>query len=296
MGRILIGTASWTDESLIESGWYPKGVTSAEDRLGFYASRFPLVEVDSTYYFLPRREVAKRWVERTPAKFTFDVKAFSLLTQHPTRAEALPPGMRPADKRRVYLRHLDTSAVDEIWSRFLSALDPLEKAGKLGAVLFQFPPWFTIKRVNKDYLAECAERTRRVRVCVEFRSPTWFAGENSEETMKILADHNLAYVCVDTARRSGSVPAVVAATSPDLAVVRFHGRARRRTDDAQPEAAYLYTNRALESWVPKLLALADDAKTVHAVFRNVHRDFAPRSAERLRDLLHDSGTLVKRWT
>src|SRR5919199_5478051 len=129
MGRILVGTASWTDESLIGSGWYPKGVTSAEDRLGFYADHFPLVEVDSTYYFLPRREVAKRWVERTPARFTFNVKAFSLLTQHPTRPEALPPAMRPDGKRRVYLRHLDATAVDEIWTRFLSAVTPLQKAG-----------------------------------------------------------------------------------------------------------------------------------------------------------------------
>jgi uncharacterized protein YecE (DUF72 family) len=298
MGRILVGTASWTDNSLIGSGWYPKGVTSAEDRLGFYASRFSLVEVDSTYYFLPRREVAKRWVERTPAKFTFDVKAFSLLTQHPTRAEALPPGLRPEGKRRVYLRHLDASAVDEIWNRFLSALAPLQKAGKLGAILFQFPPWFTIKRANREYLAECAERAPRFPVCVEFRSPTWLEGENCAETMEFLAKHNLAYVCVDTARRSGSIPAVAATTSSELAVVRFHGRARRRTDadDAQPEAAYLYTNKALESWVPKLLALADEAKSVHAVFRNVHRDFSPRSAERLQHLLHDSGRLVKRWS
>ena len=289
MGRILVGTASWTDSSLIDSGWYPTGVTSAEDRLGFYASRFPLVEVDSTYYFLPRREVAKRWVERTPAKFTFDVKAFSLLTQHPTRPEALPPGLRPDGKRRVYLRHLDASAVDEVWSRFVSALDPLQKARKLGAVLFQFPPWFTIKGANKEYLAECAERAGRLRVCVEFRSPTWLAGDNCAETMEFLATHNLAYVCVDTARRSGAIPAVAEATSSELAVVRFHGRARARgdSDDAQPEAAYLYTKRALESWLPKLEALAGEAKTVHAVFRNVHRDFAPRSAERLQALLDD---------
>jgi uncharacterized protein YecE (DUF72 family) len=297
MGRILVGTASWTDNSLIESGWYPKGVTSAEDRLGFYASRFPLVEVDSTYYFLPRREVAKRWVERTPARFTFNVKAFSLLTQHPTRPEALPPGLRPDGTRRVYLRHLEDSAVDEIWSRFLSALEPLQKAGKLGAVLFQFPPWFTIKRANKDYLAECAERARPFQVCVEFRSATWLDGSNCSETMDFLAKHKLAYVCVDTARRKGVLPAVAVAPSSEVAVVRFHGRGRGRggSDDAQPEAAYLYTKQALESWKPKLLALAAEAKTVHAVFRNVHRDFAPRSAERLRELLQDSGKLVKRW-
>jgi uncharacterized protein YecE (DUF72 family) len=96
----------------------------------------------------------------------------------------------------VYLRHLDDPAVDEVWSRFLSALGPLRKAGKLGAVLFQFPPWFTIKRANKEYLAECAERARSLQVCVEFRSPTWLSGTNCDETMELLAKHNLAYVCV----------------------------------------------------------------------------------------------------
>ena len=139
-GRILVGTASWTDRSLLGSGWYPKGTTTAEERLAYYASRFPLVEVDSTYYFLPSRETAHRWVERTPGGFTFDVKAFSLLTQHPTDPKALPEGMAPEGKARVYLRHLDERAVDEIWERFTGALQPLQAAGKLGAVLFQFPP------------------------------------------------------------------------------------------------------------------------------------------------------------
>jgi uncharacterized protein YecE (DUF72 family) len=282
-GRILVGTASWTDRSLIEAHWYPKGVSSAEERLAYYASRFPLVEVDSTYYFLPQRSTAERWVERTPDGFTFDVKAFSLLTQHPTRPEALPEGMAPPGKERVYLRHLDGDAVEEIWKRFTAALAPLRKAGKLEAVLFQFPPWFTIKRQNKEYLAECARRARPLRVAVEFRSATWLKEDNRQETLEFLAKHELAYVCVDTAR--GSLPRLAVATSPELAYVRFHGRARKTTGGSQPEARYLYTTKALKSWVPELRRLAQETEVVHAIFRNVHRDFAPRSAERLQRLL-----------
>src|ERR1044071_1600096 len=90
VGEVRVGTASWTDKSLIASGWYPSGASSAEDRLKYYASRFPLVEVDSSYYFMPRKSTAELWVERTPADFTFNIKAFSLLTQHPTKVEALP--------------------------------------------------------------------------------------------------------------------------------------------------------------------------------------------------------------
>ena len=95
MGRILVGTASWTDKSLIKSGWYPEDATSAEARLKYYASQFPLVEVDSTYYYPPRLPVVQQWAQRTPPGFTFNIKAFSILTQHPTKATALPQEMRP---------------------------------------------------------------------------------------------------------------------------------------------------------------------------------------------------------
>jgi uncharacterized protein YecE (DUF72 family) len=288
-GRILVGTASWTDRSLLDAGWYPKGVNSAEERLGYYAERFRLVEVDSTYYFLPSRETAHRWVERTPKDFTFNVKAFSLLTQHPTDPKALPEGMAPEGKARVYLRHLDAWAVDEIWDRFKGALAPLHKADKLGALLFQFPPWFSIKRQHKDYLAGCAERARPMRVVVEFRSATWLSQENRDETFELLAAHGLAYAIVDTGRRKDAVPAVVEATSKDLAVVRFHGRARGRPGQPQPEQHYLYPTKVLSSWVPRLVELAETAGEVHAVFRNVHRDYAPRSAERLQRLLTEAG-------
>src|SRR5918992_1344351 len=103
MGEILIGTASWTDKSLLGSGWYPKGADSAEERLKFYATQFPLVEVDSTYYFPPSEKNSELWVERTPPDFTFNIKAFSLLTQHPTKVEALYKNLQPeVDKRNVY--------------------------------------------------------------------------------------------------------------------------------------------------------------------------------------------------
>src|SRR5687767_14603016 len=134
MSEILIGTASWTDKSLLASGWYPAGASSAEERLRFYASHFPLVEVDSTYYFPPSEKNSELWVERTPVDFTFNIKMFSLLTKHPTKPEALYKDMsKPEGKKSIYIDDLDAAAVDEVWDRFLSALAPLERAGKLGA-------------------------------------------------------------------------------------------------------------------------------------------------------------------
>ena len=77
---ILVGTASWTDKSLIESGkFYPKDATTAEDRLRYYASQFPFVEVDSSYYAIPAPATAKLWAERTPPGFSSTLKGFALL-------------------------------------------------------------------------------------------------------------------------------------------------------------------------------------------------------------------------
>ena len=89
-GSVLIGTSSWTDPTLIKDGdFYPPGTSTAEARLKFYASKFPLVEVDSTYYFPPSERNSELWIDRTPKDFTFNIKAYSLLTNHPTRPDSL---------------------------------------------------------------------------------------------------------------------------------------------------------------------------------------------------------------
>lgn len=129
VGEVLVGTASWTDRTLVESGWYPSGVTTPAQRLAYYASQFQMVEVDSTYYALPAQRSATLWVQRTPPGFTFDVKAFSLFTCHPTRPAALPKELRPHDdrvaKQHLYLRDVEPQIVEATWERFLSALRPL---------------------------------------------------------------------------------------------------------------------------------------------------------------------------
>src|ERR1700761_2500458 len=146
MGEILVGTAGWTDKSLIDSGWYPAETGTPEKRLRYYADQFPLVEVDSAYYALPAEQTAAAWAERTPDGFTFNVKAFSLFTQHPTRVAALPADLRDAagtsGRDRAYPKAAEPGAAGEAWDRFLGALEPLRGAGKLGAILLQFPPWF----------------------------------------------------------------------------------------------------------------------------------------------------------
>ncbi|GAA5037562.1 uncharacterized protein YecE (DUF72 family) [Thermocatellispora tengchongensis] len=289
MGRILVGTASWTDRTLLESGWYPADVTTAQDRLGYYASRFPLVEVDSSYYSPPAESTVSLWRERTPPGFTFDVKAFSLLTQHPTKPSALYKDLRERlgePKGNVYLRDVGPEVAEQVWERFLAALAPLREPGKLGAILFQFPQWFPISRRNKQYILECRERCAPVGICVEFRNHTWMSEENRAETLGFLAEHAVPYVSVDMPQGyPSSIPPVLAATAR-LAVVRFHGHSGKWTSkDVHERFGYLYQEEELREWAPRLRRLAEDADTTHVLMNNCYRDYAQVNAAQLARLL-----------
>ncbi|WFF04989.1 DUF72 domain-containing protein [Micromonospora sp. WMMD1076] len=287
MDEIKVGTASWTDRTLLDSGWYPVSADTPEKRLSYYARQFPLVEVDATYYSPPAERTARLWAERTPAGFTFNVKAFSLLTGHPTRVSALYKDLRPeTDKRNVYPDNLPAQAYEEVWTRFLSALDPLVEAGKLGALLFQFPPWFTIKRANKEYLLEVERRCAPLRPVFEFRHASWFDGDNAEETLGFLREHELPFVCVDMPQgHKSSIPPVLAATA-DLAVVRFHGHSDKWTSkDIHEKFGYDYSKRELRDWAPKLRELAGQAEQTHVLMNNCYQDYAQRNATTLAGLL-----------
>ncbi|KAB1108483.1 DUF72 domain-containing protein [Micromonospora aurantiaca] len=287
MGEIKVGTASWTDRTLLDSGWYPASADTPEKRLSYYARQFPLVEVDATYYSPPAERTARLWAERTPAGFTFNVKAFSLLTGHPTRVSALYKDLRPeTDKRNVYPDDLPAQAYEEVWTRFLSALDPLVEASKLGALLFQFPPWFTIKRANKQYLLEVARRCAPLRPVFEFRHASWFDGDNAEETLGFLREHELPFVCVDMPQgHKSSIPPVLAATA-DLAVVRFHGHSDKWTSkDIHEKFGYDYSERELRDWAPKLRELAGQAEQTHVLMNNCYQDYAQRNGTTLAGLL-----------
>ncbi len=287
MGSITVGTASWTDRTLLESGWYPASADTPEKRLAYYARQFPVVEVDSTYYGPPAEQTARLWAQRTPDGFTFNIKAFSLLTGHPTKVSAIYKDLRPeTEKKNVYPDDLPPQAYEEVWGRFLSALDPLAEAGKLGAVLFQFPPWFGIRRSNKDYLLEVAARCKPIRPVFEFRNASWFEGDNRDETLEFLRKHQLPFVCVDMPQgHRSSVPPIVEATA-DLAVVRFHGHSDKWTSkDIHEKFGYEYSRKELAGWAPKLRALAEEAKQTQIFMNNCYTDYAQRNATTLIELL-----------
>ena len=294
--RALVGTCSWTDPTLLESGWYPPEVAKKPDeRLRYYSERFPLVENDASYYAIPAPEQAKLWVERTPDDFTMNFKAFGTITTHPTDPKRLPKELREslpkeaAAKRRVYPKDLSADTIEEIYRRFWIGLEPLRKAGKLGAILLQYPDWFPIGSKNKDEILRARELLPDDTLAVEFRNRTWMEDRNQKETLSFLRGHGLAYVSVDEPQGfPSSIPPVAEVTAP-LAIVRFHGRNAENWKKPGLTAAerfdYLYSKRELAGWMPKIERLTEEADEVHLLMNNCYGDKAVRNAADLAEML-----------
>jgi uncharacterized protein YecE (DUF72 family) len=296
---IRIGTCSWADESLSKY-FYPRGIKGAEERLRYYAERFDTVEVNSTYYHLPERQMVERWTERTPENFVMHVKAFGVMTRHPVKVEQLPPDLRdeaPLDQRgRVERPSREFRA--EIFRRFHDALEPLRKAGKLGGILLQFPSYVVPKAASLDYLEWAVEQLQGDEALVEFRHAGWLDDEHRDETLAFIERHGMTYVIVDAPRTDARnvLPTVVAITSP-TAYVRFHGRNaetwNKRTGSAAERFDYLYSDEELREWAGQLRELAGSSQVVYAMFNNNGRSAvggetiaqAPVNAQTLKGLL-----------
>lgn len=292
---ILIGTASWTDKSLIDAGsFYPAKSMSAEARLRHYANAFPIVEVDSSYYGLPAERNARLWAERTPADFVFDVKAFRLFTGHHTPPAALPKdllaALRPSDAKNLYYQDLPREIADELWQRFRSAIAPLRAAGKLGLVLFQFPPWVHRSRKALDHLLNCGSMLEGHRIAVEFRHRSWFEDTAREKTLAFERAHGFTHVVADEPQGFvNSIPAIWETTANDCAYVRFHGR-NATTWNAKGLASsaerfdYFYSDEELSAIARELRALATRVSSVHALFNTNRGDQGVVNAHRLMDM------------
>ena len=296
--EIRVGTASWTDPTITKGGvFYPRGVSSSEDRLRYYASQFPTVEVDSTYYSLPERAIATLWAERTPDDFVFHVKAHALMTGQPTEVvrlpepliEALPKAL--AEKPRIYAKDLPLELHDAIWSYFLDAIEPLRAAGKLGGVLLQYPRWFLPTPENKDLLAESAARLAGTPGAVELRNRHWYGGPDgsgaaTQWTLDMLRDLGLTYVMVDGPQGlESSVPPVAAVTTPELAMVRMHGRRSATWEAAKVPTVeryrFLYTPQELDAWVPRIEEASAQARRTTVFLNNCYGNYGTTNAREL---------------
>ncbi|HET6849908.1 MAG TPA: DUF72 domain-containing protein [Gaiellales bacterium] len=304
---VRVGTCSWADESLSKL-WYPPGVSSAEARLRYYADHFDTVEVNSSYYALPTREMAAAWAERTPPGFVFHVKAFGMMTRHPVKVEQLPPHLRSeaAFDERGRVDHPSLELRAQVFREFLRALQPLREAGKLGGILMQLPQYIVAKPSSFEYLEWAREQLGDAEMLVEFRHRSWLEDDMVAQTLGFLERLPATYVIVDAPPVSGAnvAPTVVARTSGN-AYIRFHGRNtatwNRRGGSAAERFDHLYSPDELAEWVEPLRELSAGAENVWAMFNNNGRSTdasgisfaqAPANAAELIELLQGADVPV----
>lgn len=260
---IRVGTAAWSDHEK----FYPPGVRGA-DRITYYARHFPVVEVNASYYhLLPQRNYAL-WTDKTPDDFKFNVKAFGQLTSH-VRDEPPTP---------------------EAFDSFRASYEPLREAGKLGAVLFQFPPWFDDTEKNRQQIAWCAEMMADDPLLIEFRNATWLDDDSRNDTLDFLRKLRLSYVTVDAPQvGTGTAQLVPAVTTPRLAYLRMHGRNTetwyKRVQTTAERFNYLYNQQELEELANIARQLAENAIEVHVIFNNNMADYAVSNAQNMMSIL-----------
>jgi uncharacterized protein YecE (DUF72 family) len=297
-GEVRVGTASWTDPTMTAAGvFYPAQANTAEERLRYYASQFPVVEVDASYYAIPAADTARLWVDRTPPGFQFDVKAHALMTGQPSEVKRLPKPIREelsdelAAKARIYGKDLPAELYDEVWASFGRAIEPLREAGKLGAVFLQFPRWVFPSNESRELILD-ARRRLGVEVAAEFRNASWFNEKNAERTLRFLSDNKVPYVMVDGPQGlKSSIPPLTAVSSPELAVIRFHGRRddlwEKPNIPVVERFRYLYDEDQLADWVPRIREVARAAKQTHVLMNNCFGNYGTTNARELADLLRE---------
>lgn len=296
--NVYVGTASWTDKSLIAcKRFYPPGHSSAEARLRYYASRFPMVEVDSSYHAMPSGSNAQLWAERTPDTFVFNIKAFRLLTGHQTPRIAFPKDLQselpPGPKANLYYKDIPAVLRDEMWRRYLEALEPLRRAGKLGLVHFQFPPWLTGNQASREHVEDCAQRMSGYDVAAEFRHRGWFEDRHREATLAWLRTLGWVNTIVDEPQGfANSIPQVWETTTSLAAVLRLHGRNHetwnvRDSTVASDRFNYDYREAELAALVDPIRVIARQVARIYVVFNNNYEDQGQRNALALMRLLGD---------
>lgn len=294
---VLIGTASWTDKTLIDCGrFYPPGVRTPEQRLRHYASVFPLVEVDSSYYAMPTPANAQRWAERTSQDFTMNVKSFRLFTGHQTSPDVLHKDLQAElgalrERRMLYYRDVAPAIRDELWMRFIAALHPLRASGRLGLVHFQFPPWVRRSPAAREHIAHCVERLAGHTLSVEFRHQSWFADGHGAETLAFLRDLGVVHTVVDEPQGfDNSIPGVWETTHPTHQLVRLHGRNAatwnvKGATVASDRFNYDYPQQELEGLATQIRQLSLGGVFTHVVFNNNLEDQGQRNARSLMSIL-----------
>ncbi|MEX3488204.1 DUF72 domain-containing protein [Staphylococcus warneri] len=266
---INIGLTGWGDHDTLY-----EDLARKSDKLKTYASHFPIVELDASYYAIQPERNIKKWISETPERFQFVVKIHQALTLH-------------ADFRDF------SETRQELFDAFKEMLAPLQESHKLAMVLVQFPPWFDCSSQNIKYILYVKQQLQDYPMCVEFRHQSWFNDQFKEETLSFLTEHQIIHAVVDEPQvKDASIPLVNRITS-DIAFVRYHGRnvhgwtKKDMTDQEWRDIRYLYNYNETEllDLAQKVKILEQKAKQVYVVFNNNSGGHAAQNAKTYQNIL-----------
>jgi uncharacterized protein YecE (DUF72 family) len=294
-GKVLVGTASWSDPGFVER-WYPKKMP-AGDRLPWYAQHFEMVEVNSTFYSVPEPRMVERWCAATPNDFTFDVKLHQLFSFHSTPAKLLPPDLQRRAEINARGNVKSTPDLQEALLKiFLRSMSIFRNAGKLGVFLLQLSPSFSPRKHELAELKALVEKLDDYDLAIEFRNRNWTTGDQLQSTIDFLQKHHAIFVNVDAPASDHFMvmPSDLdEVTNADLAYLRLHGRNAKAYITGKTVAArfdYDYSENEIAEVAQRSRKLAKEARELHVIFNNNNLDYAPRAALRLRKAL---GQIVK---
>ncbi|ADU31673.1 DUF72 domain-containing protein [Evansella cellulosilytica] len=246
---IWVGLTGWGDhDSLYEK---------QSHKLTTYASHFPIVEVDSSFYAIPPQRNIEKWMEETPSTFTFIVKAFQGITGHLR-------GDIPYDSRT------------KMFEAFKQSIQPMKEANKLAMILLQFPPWFECNKENVTYLRYCRQQFSHWDIALEFRHRSWYNEQFMEKTIAFMEEDEWIHsICDEPQAGERSIPFVPHVTNKNKTLFRFHGRniygwSSPRKGENWRDVRYLYeyNNEELTDLAKKIENLSHKTKESYVLFNN----------------------------
>jgi len=270
---IRIGLAGWGDHADLYTGG-----SSSRDKLKTYGGHFPVVEVDSSFYAVQPARNAEKWVSETPDGFGFVFKAYQGMTGHLRGAHPTHP----------------FESGEAMFQAFRESIRPVVDAGKMKAVLFQYPPWFDCTREHVNELREAKRLMEGLPVALEFRNRTWFTREMEAKTLSFMEREGWIHsVCDEPQAGIGSIPTVLKATDRRQTIVRFHGRnesgwnsdGRERQSWREVRYLYRYSERELLEWKERLERLQEESEEVIVIFNNNSGGDAAANAKQLMAML-----------
>ena len=294
-GKILVGTASWSDPGFVER-WYPKKMPAGE-RLQWYAQQFEMVEVNSTFYSVPEPRTVERWCAATPDDFTFDVKLHQLFSFHSTPAKLLPPDLQKLAETNAKGIVKSTPELQEAFlGSFLRSMSIFRAARKLGVLLLQLSPAFSPRKHQLSELQPLIDMLAGYDLAIEFRNRNWAVGDQLESTIDFVRKRRAIFVNVDAPASDHFMvmPSDVdEVTNSKVAYLRLHGRNEKAYVTGRTVAArfdYDYSESEIAEVAQRSRKLTKEARELHVIFNNNNLDYAPRAALRLRKAL---GQIVK---